>query len=196
MTLTPLRLLVSFILLTILLLNRNDICYFNPTWTRLFLILAEPYFQIGLYNLFFTKIGTKVPCYERNKFQNKLFQKLHCHMMTSLLISKYMVKRGFSLNCLKNGVEIFFSALCFDSIRKKVIESNSIVKNSKFQFFQDGGTAAALGLRFCLISQPSFAYFCWQNWARKLKFCTQLQIIIKNKKTYNKDTLDTFIYEN
>ena len=40
-------------------------------------------------------------------------------------------------------LKIFFAVLFFDSISKKVIKTNSIVKNSKFQFFQDGGTAAA-----------------------------------------------------
>ena len=54
-----------------------------------------------------------------------------------------LVKWGLSLNCHKFRVGIFFSILFSDSISKKVIKTNSIVKISKFQFFQDGGTAAA-----------------------------------------------------
>ena len=52
-----------------------------------------------------------------------------------------MVKWGLSLNCYKLRVGNFSSVLFFDFISKKVKE-NSVVKNSKFQFFQDGGTAA------------------------------------------------------
>ena len=57
---------------------------FNPTWTGLFLILAEPGggakiapLDISrLAQLFFMKIGTKVPCYERKKIQKNFFPKI------------------------------------------------------------------------------------------------------------------------
>ena len=84
------------------------------------------------------KIGTKVPCYKRNKIQKKFLPKIALSRDDVLQfpnMGKNLQKRvkwGLSLNCNKCVAGNFFSVLFFDSISKKVIKTNSIVKNSKF----------------------------------------------------------------